>query len=373
MKILHIITGLGRGGAENVLFRLVTESSHKNYVVSLKSPGPVGQSLKEAGIDVFSCNVDNYLLMYRIFRLFLIIIKLKPDVVQTWMYHADLVGGIVSKICLVKNVFWNIRHSNFSLDELSITRRILLLVSGLLSHMIPNKIITCSMAAIEVHRRFGYKSEAMVYIPNGVNISVNPEKKLHLYNHHSRGPTFVMLARYHPQKDFQNLLRSLAIVKDSGYNFKVLLAGKNVDYNNTELVGMLDILRLEDCVSLYGLVNQPLDLIKKSDYLLLSSSNGEGFPNVLIEAMSLSVPCIATDVGDSKLVIGDTGFVVEPKNTTAFSAALIHSINILGSLSYLNLCINARSRVVNNYSLSDMVLNYENIWLQDADVSKNFS
>jgi len=368
MKILHIITGLGRGGAETVLMRLVLESSSfKHYVVSLKTPGPIGQSLKNAGIDVFTCEADNIFLSYRILRLFPIIIKLRPRIVQTWMYHADLIGGIVSKFCFVKDVFWNIRHSNFSSCELNLKRRIFLSINGFLSHLIPKKIITCSKAAIEEHSRYGYKVDAMIYIPNGVDVSGHPVDKIPLHVKPNHVPTFVMLARYHPQKDFKNLLASLAIVRNSGYEFKILLAGKNVDFSNNELVHILDKLELRNYVSLYGLVHHPLELIKKSDFLLLSSSNGEGFPNVLIEAMSLSVPCIATDVGDSKWVIGDTGLVVEPKSPNALSAAIIYAIDILGTQQYFNFSDSARARVLTKFSLSTMVLNYETTWSCDNE------
>lgn len=107
---LHIITGLNLGGAEKALYRLMTSSNSKDdLVVSLTSKGSIGQELEEKGFKVFALGLRAYnfpIVLYRLYRL----IKLhQPDIIQTWLYHADLLGGFAAKLAGVKHIIWGIR------------------------------------------------------------------------------------------------------------------------------------------------------------------------------------------------------------------------------------------------------------------------
>mgnify|MGYP000249801848 CR=1 FL=1 len=113
MTILHVISGLGAGGAEGVLFRLLTaDFSNRHAVVSLTSSGIYGDKLRLQGIQVFELRMNRIQgLFMAIPRLVMIVRAVDPDAVQTWMYHADLIGGVVAKLLGVPRIFWGIRRS----------------------------------------------------------------------------------------------------------------------------------------------------------------------------------------------------------------------------------------------------------------------
>ena len=106
MKILHIITGLNDGGAEAVLYRLCKfDSAHKHIVVSLMVEGKYGPLLKELGVKLYCLNMPAGRIRFSgMIKLFKLLRQHKPDVIQTWMYHADLIGGVVGRLAGIKNI-----------------------------------------------------------------------------------------------------------------------------------------------------------------------------------------------------------------------------------------------------------------------------
>ena len=110
MIILHIITGLGDGGAEHTLFKICKyDNINKHIVISLKSPEKYFSLLKKIGVDVYSLNL-NFYSFFKVFSLIKLIRFLKPDIVQTWLVHADFIGGIAARLSGVKKIIWNVRY-----------------------------------------------------------------------------------------------------------------------------------------------------------------------------------------------------------------------------------------------------------------------
>ena len=147
IKVLHLITGLGIGGAESMLYKTVLgmdRSAFENIIVVLKQNGATGEKLKNEGIPVYSLNLDKHFFpaagMFSLYRL----LKLhKPDIMQTWMYHADLCGLIVGKWAGVPNILWNIRCSRMDGDLTKKMTKVVIKICSLLSSK-PAKIITNS-------------------------------------------------------------------------------------------------------------------------------------------------------------------------------------------------------------------------------------
>ena len=168
-KVCHIITGLNNGGAEGVLFRLCAfDASNTHIVISLMDEGKYGPLLRDAGITVYSLNMragkvslGGLIKLYKLLRL------LRPDVVQTWMYHADLIGGLVAKVAGVKSVFWNVRHSTLEPGKSKRSTILVAKTSAYLSSWVPNRIVYCAHSAQAVHEAIGYKVGKAVVIANG--------------------------------------------------------------------------------------------------------------------------------------------------------------------------------------------------------------
>ena len=114
MKVVHIISNLNNGGAEGVLYRLCKSDTIQNHIViSMTGEGKYKLMLRNVGIDVYCLNMNNNRAYFKGFlKLLKLLRKLKPDIIQTWMYHADFFGGLAAKIAGIKKIFWNIRNSN---------------------------------------------------------------------------------------------------------------------------------------------------------------------------------------------------------------------------------------------------------------------
>src|SRR5574337_1243040 len=172
MTVMHIITGLNDGGAEAVLFRLCTsDKACSHEVVSMMDAGKYGPLLEQAGVTVTCLNMpQGRLTLSGLARLWSVLRKTRPDVVQTWMYHADLVGGVVARLARVAPVFWGIRHSTLEAGKSRRTTIAIARLNAWLSPWIPAGIVCCAERARDVHQALGFAQEKMTVIPNGYDL-----------------------------------------------------------------------------------------------------------------------------------------------------------------------------------------------------------
>ena len=206
MKIVHIIVGLDQGGAESVLLRLVTiRSEFEHSVISMMDDGAYGGRLRAAGIDVHNLRMPRgRLTLQGLWRLFRLLRQLKPHVVQTWMYHADLVGGIIARLAGCKRVVWGIRHSDTA--DLTCATRAVLRLNAKLSRHVPSAIVSCSERAEKLHTNLGYDVSKFRIIPNGYDLTrfapdEESRKRLRSEWRIEDNDVFGLVARWHPQKD----------------------------------------------------------------------------------------------------------------------------------------------------------------------------
>lgn len=373
-KILHIIAGLNNGGAEGVLYRLcVNDRKYVHIVISFMDLGKYGPMLKNEGIEVFCLNMKQGSFGIKAFwNLYKIIKEKKPDIVQTWMYHADLIGGICAKLAGVKNVFWNIRSSNLDKKTSKGSTWLFARMCAMLSYFLPKKIICCANDAKDWHLELNY-AKKFVVIGNGfdinlykqtaanecldfrVNLSSDPKCKI-----------IGMVARLDPQKDHLNLLEALSEIKKNSNNvFKCVLVGKGLELSNDDFVKCLSLYDLKDEVVLLGQRNDVPKIMSSLDVHVLSSAYGEGFPNVVAESMCCGTPNVVTDVGDGKYIVGDAGVVVSPRSSKELAAALINFFEIIENQPeiWLKMRNSAKERAHHNFCLKKMIDQYHAVWL----------
>jgi glycosyltransferase involved in cell wall biosynthesis len=341
---------------------------HLHIIVSLSGDGKYGPLLREAGIPVYCLNLSkNFMSIFGLIRLIRLIVLERPDIVQTWLYHADLIGGIVAKITRVNKIFWGVRHGNLSPSTMKLGTIRVAKVCALLSNLIPTKIISCSKRAINAHVDIGYKKEKFIDIPNGYDL-----KHLSIDSHGGdlfidsvglalKGPVIGMVARFDIQKDHRNLLKALSNLKHSGYKFNCLLAGNGMNADNQVLMGWIAEDSLEDSIFLLGECRNICAMMNAIDIHVLSSL-GEGFPNVVAEAMACGTPCVVTDVGDSSFIVGDTGWVVPPKNPKELARGIKDALDALQSERWVDRRIAARARIADNFDIHRMVTKYNQAW-----------
>jgi glycosyltransferase involved in cell wall biosynthesis len=370
MKIVHVVTSLLDGGAEGVLFRLCTyDKTNKHIVISLKGRGKYGKILLKQGIKIYTLNMKpNIFSFFSLYNLIKIIKIEKPDIVQTWLYHADLFGSIAAKIAGIKNLIWNVRHSNF--DKVHTKKSLLLLVKILakLSYTFPKKIIFCSKKSIKFYEQIGYDKKKITYIPNGYDLKVlkpNLFQKLIFkkkFNLNNKIPILGNVARFDPQKDHKNLLQALYLLKKDKIIFKCFLAGFMMNKQNVPLNQMIKKFELVNEIILLGSVKNINMIMNGIDFHILSSKFGEAFPNVVAEAMAFKKPCIVTDVGDSSIIVGKTGWIVKPNNSILLKNQIKKAINHLSTDKWNKICGDARKRINVKFNIHRMVNNYNRVW-----------
>jgi glycosyltransferase involved in cell wall biosynthesis len=370
VKIIHVITGLSDGGAEDVLYRLCS-NDHLNthIVVSLMDKGKYGPLLHEEKITVHWLNMpQGRVTISGMVKLYRLIRSLKPDVVQTWMYHADLIGGVLARLAGVSRVFWGIHSSTLEPGK---SRRSTIAVAHLntyLSRWIPVGIVCCAERAREVHQTLGFAVDKLIVIYNGYDLNIfKPDTTARLRLRAEWGvdhdvPLLGMVGRFDPQKDHENLLRALTRIKQADIPFRCVLVGSGLSAANVQLVTWLEQ---------YGLCNEVLLLGQRSDVpavmnaldLHVLSSSSEAFPNVVAEAMACGTPCVTTDVGDAAFMVGDTGWVTLPSDAVQLARAIESALTARGDVADWQVrCEAARTRVVENFGLGKMITAYHAVW-----------
>jgi glycosyltransferase involved in cell wall biosynthesis len=371
MKILHIITGLERGGAEAVLFRLATATSAEagHVVISLTGEGVYGPRLTERGIAVHALHFPRGRLTARgLLQLWRMIRSIKPDAIQTWLYHGDLVGGLAGRLAGIRAVYWNIRNSTLSPGVTSRRTRLTARICALMSGWLPAAISCCSERAVQVHQELGYRADKLTVIQNGYDLahfSRRPDARERLRREWGIPPEMPLLgmaARWDPQKDHASLLSALASLARAGKEFRCVLAGSGIERSNPHLLRLIQARGLEDKVLLLGPRDDIADVMNALDLHILSSSYGEAFPNVVAEAMACGTPCVVTDVGDAAAIVGSAGWVAPPGNTAALLQSIELAVDALLTRPRDEISSACRQRIVENFGIDTMVAAYRNLW-----------
>lgn len=374
-KVLHIITGLGDGGAESVLTRLCLHSDNcQHSVISLMDEGKYGPALRRGGIEVYCLNMNrarfsifNFLKLVRLVR------DSDPDVVQTWMYHADLLGGIAARVAGVKKIFWGIRHSSLDKDKAKRTTIYIARTCAVLSRWLPTKIICCANKSLAVHADLGYDPNKLMVIPNGYDLSKltdDPKGGRRVRDELGVGPAEFLIGkvgRYDPFKDHGNLLNALVLVKEAGVIFRCLLVGKGLDTGNQSLIALINSLDLSNEIVLAGQRNDIPAVMNALNLHVLASSS-EGFPNVLAEAMACGTSCVTTRVGDALDIIGDWDLTCPPCSPDSL-AELIKKMYWRSRNQPENWArqkLNGALRIQDRFSIRSMVTAYENCWFDSV-------
>lgn len=371
MTILHLITGTSVGGAEKVLAALVRRSDASRFrhvVVSMTEIGPVGEDLVSAGVEVRSLGMRRGTPSpSALLGLVKFIRRIRPQLIQCWMYHANLLGLVAGKLAGVPHIIWGIRCSDMDFSRYPRMTRWVVTLDAWLSRF-PQTIIVNSKAGKSLHVRLGYIETKMEVIPNGFNLEVfKPDPNARTIFRKELGlPDDALLigliARFDPMKDHATFLKAAGLLSRRKPCVHYVLAGPGVCNENQELSKLLRENNLNGSVHLLGLRDDAPRLTSSLD-IACSSSLGEGFSNTLAEAMACGISCVTTDVGDSAFIVGDSGRVVPPKDPDALAAAFIGLIEI-GQAGRCKLGRKARQRIEENFSLAEMVRSHELIYEQ---------
>lgn len=370
-NIVHVITGLNRGGAERMLLKLLSGMNrqyYRNTVISLMDKGAYGEALeRDLGIPVHTLGLQpGSLNIAVVFRLAGVIRSLKPDLLQGWMYHGDIaasMGRLMSRYACP--VLWNVRGTLSFKNEKLVSRQLIRLHRSMGRSVAA--IIYNSRSAARQHEQFGFDASKTTVIPNGFDTDdFRPRPDAHGKLLNDLGvPTARLVvgfcARFHKMKDFETFFRAAHRIAAVRPDVVFALAGTGVTPENRTLVEMLNTAELQGSVHLLGERADMPEIMAGFDCLCLSSAWGEGFPNVVGEAMACGVLCAVTDVGDCAGIIGESGRVVPPHDAEALAAAVLELIG-MSCTQRAHMGRVARERIVRNYSLPTIVQQYERLF-----------
>jgi glycosyltransferase involved in cell wall biosynthesis len=369
-QIVHIITGLNIGGAETMLCKLLSEMDNKGFsqaVISLMEGGTLKEKIESYNIPVHSLGMKQGIPSLRsIWDLKKLICKLKPDLIQGWMYHGNLAASLARFLYGQDKVklLWNVRASMSNFEK-RLTYAVINLGARLSKYA--DRVIYNSFTSQREHRILNYDTNNSTVIPNGFETELfKPDSMARSYIRKELGlqdHTFLVgrIARYHPVKGHVTFLEAAAKLLKKKPDIFFLLAGRGINSCNQQLQKIIDENDLKERVLLLDERNDIPRLTAALDIAVSSSAGTESFSNVLGEAMSCGIPCVVTDIGDSSIIVGDTGRVVPPQDAYSLACA-IESLMNEGPEELNRLGKASRDKIINNFSLQTIARQYEKLY-----------
>ncbi len=371
IRICHLINHLEPGGAERALVNLVGQLNPQrfsNEVVTLTEPGWFARELASAGVPVNDLGMRRGTpTLSGLYALIRHLRKSQPTILQTWMYHSDLAGTIASRFVPNVRLVWNVRCSDIVMHPGQKRLRSIVWLLARLSRK-PDAVIANSESGLRFHAEIGFHPRRWEKIVNGVDLarfrpSGDARTKTRAgLNVDPQSPLIGLIAHFRLMKDHETFLRAAALFASRRPQARFLLCGYDCTADNAVLARLIGEAGLRNRISLLGFREDIETIYPALDVLTLSSKLGEGSPNALIEAMACGVPCVATDVGDSREIIGDAGLVVPPRNPEALAQAWE---DVLAE-NRENWTLRARARVAGSYSLDRICRSYEALYEEMA-------
>jgi len=331
--IAHFIAAPGGGGAEAMLRNLVAAMNRQHWhtVVIVMDGRPWAkemEELREAGAEVHDLHAGAYLRKDTLTKLVRLLRKVRPDILQTWMHHADFIGGWCARVAGVKHVVWGIhcREIHRNPDDSDLKTRLFKALVGGSSRMVPSRIISCSEAAMGDHVPMGYPQGRMVWVPNGIDTTrFVPDAEARSALRHGLhvpedAPLVGFIGRFHEMKDLATWLRAAALLQARRPETHFWLCGGERHELGPCASAALSVMPHRNQVHFTAFRTDPQRVYPALDVFSLSSRT-EACPMTIMEALSCGVPCVTTDVGDCARLLEGTGSVVPVHDPEALSRA----------------------------------------------------
>jgi len=371
VRVTHIITDLNTGGAEMMLYKLLASlhDEHLDFsVISLMGRGQITERIEALGVKVETLDLKQGARpsWKTIKRLRQLVRYFDPDIIQGWMYHGNIAATIVFFLyrptCWKVKLFWNVRQTLYDINNEKTQTRWLIILGRWLSFF-PKGIIYNSNLSANQHAKLGFLSKKNIIIPNGFDLKkFRPDKqrRQELRNELEITESVLLvghISRLHPMKDHATLLRAIDyIVTENLSRF----AGKKEVLFLLIGHGVTSELSNSPAIHFLGERTDIPKIMSALDILVSSSAWGEGFPNVIGEAMASEVPCVVTDVGDSSRIVGEYGRVCPVGDSQCIANFLLQLIN--NEKERKTAGQQSRKRVEENYSMDKIKKEYLKEW-----------
>lgn len=369
IKVVHLISDLGQGGTQTMLYRIIKYQHNKNIqqsVINYTGDNYFEKELKKMGISVirFSLRKNPFKTILEIWKMIR-----DTDILCCWMYHSNLLGYILGSFIGAKKIIWNIRHSTIDSKYDKITTIFINFICAKLSYgRRVNTIVYNGEAARKNHEVFGYNSEKGIILENGCdpdefkkneNASKNLKRELSI---HEDKIIILSVTRYYPIKDVPTFIKVFSILHKKNDKYVAVVCGRNMDEKNPELVDLCNEhkIKVGSDIYLLGLREDVPYLMAGCDIFILHSV-GEAFPNALLQAMMSECLCITTDVGNARNIINNEYLVVMPEDVMAI-VEKVEWLLQLNDSEKKELRNKNRQFVLQQYNIYDVVQKYESLY-----------
>ena len=359
MKILFLTRSLNAGGAERqlvLLARGLQQRGHDVAVALCYSGGLLEADLREASVRILPLNKrGRWDVLGFLTRLVRTVLHERPDLLHG--YIGNLLTLLAKPFLSSIKIVWAIRNSRTDYSRYDWLVRTCHRLERNLAWS-ADLIIANSQAGYRSYVADGFPKEKIVVIPNGIDTArFFPNHEAREWTRTqwgiARHETLIgLVGRLDQIKDHETFLQAAVLLLRERKQVRFVCVGDGPSEYKTALQCRARALGLSEHLMWIGAQSQIAEVYNALD-LLVNSSYGEGFSNVLGEAMACGVPCVATDVGDSALVIGDVGQLVPPKDPAALKAAIQTVLVSKPTAAEI------RRRIVEHFSLEALILKTE--------------
>jgi glycosyltransferase involved in cell wall biosynthesis len=367
IRVVHVITGLEPGGAEHQLVNVVTRLDRSRFepvVISLTGRGPLAEPLEAAGVPVHALRVaTDPVALVRIMR------GERPDLVETWLYKADLIGGLATLGAGRVPLLWSVHQTDLQPESGLRSNVLAARICAPLSRWLPTLILCVSPEAVRAHAAMGYRADKFRVVPNGFDTDrFRPDDEARAAVREQLGrdestPIVGLVARFDPQKDHRTFAMAARRVVDEVPDVRFVLCGRGVTTGNADLIDLLRASAIQDHVTALGVRDDMPAVTAALDVAVSSSAFGEAFSIAIGEAMATGVPCAATDTGNAARLVGDAGRVVPVRNPLALAGAIIDLLRLSRDERRV-MGARGRAAIVDRYSLASIVPRYEETYAE---------
>lgn len=360
-KVAFMIRDLNYGGAQRQLITLAKELDKKRFditVLCFYSNGKLETDLSEHGIPVICLEKrDRWDVVRFLWQLFRQLKRIRPDVLHGYLSESNLLTLGFKLMSPSTRIVWGIRDSNISLDSYDWLDRLIFELECWLSRFV-DLVIVNSHAGRSYHVAHGFLDAKMRVIPNGIDTArfkpdrtkgaevrsgwgVDPNTRL-----------IGLVGRFDPMKDHPTFLKAAALLCQERSDVRFVCVGSGSQRYQQDLQTLATELGICDRIIWAGGRSDMPAVYNALDIACSSSAYGEGFANVVGEAMACEVPCVVTDVGDSAWIVGNTGIVVPPRDPTALKQGITQLIEAIETKQYSP--HQARKRILTQFSVTKL-------------------
>lgn len=366
ITVAHLIIGLGKGGAETMLYNLLKYKKNKNIchkVITFGASHYYEKKILDLGVQVIELSIKKRPLE-ALFRARKEISNC--DVLNCWMYHCNFIGYYLFRFSNCKKIIWNIRHCNLEYDKNKASTVWIAKQCIGLSKKI-NYIAYNGEAAKNVHESLGYFKKNSLILDNGCDLNEfyfldNAKKKIcNELSINENSKIILSASKYHPIKDIPTFIKAYSLINQNMQDTIAIMCGNGIDEKNVELLKLIEKndLKLNKNIFLIGMRHDLTTLMSASDIFILHSAS-EAFPNTLIQAMACEAMVLSTDVGEVGRILCDNFYMVKIGDYLEIMAKVNRIFNLTEKEKDVIKNKN-HNRIKNEFNIEVVVSKYEKV------------